>query len=59
MATDYFKRKIKETGKAVLLEMTNGVKVWLPKSQIELDEDLGMVQMPDTMYREKILNPRK
>lgn len=46
-----------ETPKAYLLVMSTGEEVWLPKSQIEVDWDKGVVRVPRWLAEEKELLP--
>lgn len=46
-----------ETPRAYLLVMATGEEVWLPKSQVEVDWDKGMVAMPRWLAEAKDLLP--
>lgn len=41
--------------KAVMVENLNGDKVWLPKSQIEIDEQDKEIQLPEWLAIDKEL----
>lgn len=46
---------LRESDKAVMVENLNGDKVWLPKSQVEVDEQDKEIQMPEWLAIDKEL----
>lgn len=43
----------RETGRAILVDAGLEDEIWLPKSQIEIDDEKGTVSIPEWLAKEK------
>lgn len=53
MVEVFVERLVRETSAAWLVETADGEEVWLPKSQVELDDGESVVRVPEWLAIEE------